>query len=157
MRWYAFPDGWRPLFCIVSLLTAPSSLTIDACFLIYVSHMANFLHFIFLVSYMANFFGDILLIGDGITLTAANMASRENMGKTIASTRKARGLTQKQLAEQTGINKTTLSEIENGRFTGSLDIFERYLDAVGLQLELATKQHRLPGWDEVDKLFAEDE
>ncbi|WP_038912044.1 helix-turn-helix transcriptional regulator [Dickeya dadantii] len=85
------------------------------------------------------------------------MASRESMGKTIASTRKACGLTQKQVAEQTGINKTTLSEIENGRFTGSLDIFERYLDAVGLQLELMTKQHRLPGWDEVDKLFAEDE
>ncbi|UMB76363.1 helix-turn-helix domain-containing protein [Dickeya fangzhongdai] len=119
--------------------------------------MANFLYFISLVSYMANFFGGILLIGDGITLTAASMASRESMGKTIASTRKARGLTQRQLAEQTGINKTTLSEIENGRFTGSLDIFERYLDAVGLQLELVMKQHRLPGWDEVDKLFAEDE
>ncbi|QUJ70485.1 helix-turn-helix transcriptional regulator (plasmid) [Photobacterium sp. GJ3] len=84
------------------------------------------------------------------------MSSRAEIGNTIAKTRKASGATQKQMAERTGINKTTLSEIENGRFTGSLDIFERYLDAVGLQLEVTPKQHQLPNWDELDELFGED-
>ncbi|KKC99672.1 MULTISPECIES: helix-turn-helix domain-containing protein [Photobacterium] len=84
------------------------------------------------------------------------MANRESIGKAIATARKARGATQKAMAEQTGINKTTLSEIENGRFTGSLDIFERYLDAVGLQLQVSPKQHQLPDWDDIDTLFDED-
>ncbi|WP_368501968.1 helix-turn-helix transcriptional regulator [Photobacterium sp. 1_MG-2023] len=84
------------------------------------------------------------------------MSSRAEIGNTIAKARKASGATQKQMAERTGINKTTLSEIENGRFTGSLDIFERYLDAVGLQLEVTPKQHQLPNWDELDELFGED-
>ncbi|WCE29332.1 helix-turn-helix domain-containing protein [Vibrio sp. SCSIO 43137] len=85
------------------------------------------------------------------------MANRESIGKEIAKQRKGQGFTQKQMADQTGINKTTLSEIENGRFTGSLDIFERYLDAVGLQLEVSTKKHKLPDWDEIEELFREDE
>lgn len=85
------------------------------------------------------------------------MANRESIGKDIAKQRKAQGFTQKQMADKTGINKTTLSEIENGRFTGSLDIFERYLDGVGLQLEVSTKQHKLPDWDEIKDLFGEDE
>lgn len=85
------------------------------------------------------------------------MASRESIGKEAAKQRKALGYTQKQLAEKTGINKTTLSEIENGRFTGALDIFERYLDAVGLQLAVAPKQHQFPDWDEIEDLFREDD
>lgn len=85
------------------------------------------------------------------------MANRDTIGKEIASQRKAQGFTQKQMAEQTGINKTTLSEIENGRFTGSLDIFERYIDAVGLQLQVAPKKHILPDWDDIEELFGEDD
>lgn len=85
------------------------------------------------------------------------MANRETIGRQVAQQRKILGYTQKQLAEITGINKTTLSEIENGRFTGALDIFERYLDAVGLQLDVSLKRHRLPDWDELDELFKEDD
>lgn len=85
------------------------------------------------------------------------MASRELIGKEIAKQRKSLGSTQNQMADKTGINKTTLSKIENGRFTGSLDIFERYLDAVGLQMEVTPKQHQLPDWDEIEDLFAEDD
>ncbi|WP_240513375.1 helix-turn-helix domain-containing protein [Vibrio splendidus] len=65
-------------------------------------------------------------------------------------------LTQVQVSELTRINKTTISEIENGRFTGSFDIFERLLDAVGLQFEVVEKVHQLPDWDEIEDLFAED-
>lgn len=85
------------------------------------------------------------------------MASREKMGTLIAQARKELHLTQQQIAQQTGIHKTTLSKIENGRFTGSLDIFERYIDAVGLELNISPKQHKLPSWEEIDELFGGDE
>ena len=61
------------------------------------------------------------------------------------------------MSEVTGINKTTISEIENGRFTGSFDIIERLIDAVGLQFEITDKKHSLPDWDDIEDLFSQDE
>ncbi|MBO1273259.1 helix-turn-helix transcriptional regulator [Shewanella sp. 4t3-1-2LB] len=85
------------------------------------------------------------------------MASRQTIGKTVSQYRKVLGLTQKHLSEITGIHKVTMSEIENGRFTGSFDILERLLDAVGLKFDMTPKRHELPDWDEIDSLFAEDD
>ena len=84
------------------------------------------------------------------------MATRGEIGKEIRLARKGLGYTQKSLSEKTKVNKTTISEIENGRFTGSFDIFERVLDAVGLQFNVSPKQHSLPHWDEIEKMFSED-
>lgn len=84
------------------------------------------------------------------------MSARQHIGGQIRAARKRLSQTQKQMAETTGIHKSTLSEIENGRFTGSLDILERYLDAVGLKLTVAEKVRRLPDWDELDELFGDD-
>ena len=80
------------------------------------------------------------------------MVNREEIGKKISANRKTLGLTQKQVSEITGINKTTISEIENGRFTGSFDIFECLIGAVGLQFEITDKKHSLPDWDEIEDL-----
>lgn len=85
------------------------------------------------------------------------MASRLEIGRKVRRERKALGYTQQKLSELTRINKTTISEIENGRFTGSFDIFERVLDAVGLQFDVSPKQHSLPHWDEIESMFDEDE
>ncbi|GEM80843.1 hypothetical protein VSU01S_30880 [Vibrio superstes NBRC 103154] len=85
------------------------------------------------------------------------MANREQIGRKIKQQRKDRQLTQLQLSELTRINKTTISEIENGRFTGSFDIFERLLDAVDLQFDVVAKEHTLPDWDDIEDLFSEDE
>ncbi|WP_353142553.1 helix-turn-helix domain-containing protein [Acinetobacter pragensis] len=85
------------------------------------------------------------------------MASRLEIGKKVRRERKALGYTQQKLSELTRINKTTISEIENGRFTGSFDIFERVLDAVDLQFDVSPKQHSLPHWDEIESMFDEDE
>ncbi|MBE0507491.1 MAG: helix-turn-helix transcriptional regulator [Marinospirillum sp.] len=84
------------------------------------------------------------------------MSARQHIGEQVCAARKRLSQTQKQMAETTGIHKSTLSEIENGRFTGSLDILERYLDAVGLKLTVAEKVRRLPDWDELDELFGDD-
>ncbi|CAM4278587.1 helix-turn-helix domain-containing protein [Acinetobacter pragensis] len=85
------------------------------------------------------------------------MASRLEIGKKVRRERKALGYTQQKLSELTRINKTTISEIENGRFTGSFDIFERVLDAVDLQFDVSPKQHSLPHWDEIESMFDEDD
>lgn len=85
------------------------------------------------------------------------MASRVEIGKKISMERKALGYTQQKLSELTRINKTTISEIENGRFTGSFDIFERVLDAVDLQFDVSPKQHLFPHWDEIENMFTEDD
>lgn len=85
------------------------------------------------------------------------MANREMIGKKISENRKRLRLTQQQVSENTGINKTTISEIENGRFTGSFDIFERLIDSVGLQFDITDKKRSLPDWDDIEDLFSEDE
>ncbi len=85
------------------------------------------------------------------------MSSRADIGKQISTRRKALGYTQQKLSGIAGINKTTISEIENGRFTGSFDIFERLLDAVDLQFEVTSKQHSLPDWDTIEDIFSEDD
>ncbi|MFT5809076.1 MAG: transcriptional regulator with XRE-family HTH domain [Moritella dasanensis] len=84
------------------------------------------------------------------------MSRRKNNGSKIALARKALNLTQKQLAATTGINKATLSQIENGKFSGSLDILERYLDALDLQFTVEPKKRQLPDWDELDTLFGDE-
>ena len=84
------------------------------------------------------------------------MASRAEIGKKVREARKKLGYTQQNLSLLTRINKTTISEIENSRFTGSFDIFERVLDAVDLQFEVAQKKHTLPDWDEIKDMFSED-
>ena len=84
-----------------------------------------------------------------------DMATRGEIGKEIRLARKRLGYTQKSLSEKTKVNKTTISEIENGRFTGSFDIFERVLDGVGLQFEVNKKKFNLPQWDEIEEIFSE--
>jgi len=81
------------------------------------------------------------------------MSARQFIGTKAKEMRKKSAQTQKRLSEITGLPQSTLSEIENGRFTGSLDIMERYLDALGLQLTAVEKVQRLPDWDELDTLF----
>ncbi|MFA0718746.1 helix-turn-helix domain-containing protein [Vibrio splendidus] len=85
------------------------------------------------------------------------MACRYEIGLIIKQSRNNMGLTQVQVSKLTRINKTTISEIENGRFTGSFDIFERLLNAVDLQFEVVEKTHQLPSWDDIEELFAEDD
>lgn len=81
---------------------------------------------------------------------------REIIGKELSVMRKSHRKTQADMQKITGINKSTLSEIENGHFTGSLDILERYLDSLGYELAIEPKSHKLPDWDDLDGLFSED-
>lgn len=85
------------------------------------------------------------------------MASRKEIGEKIKLARKNLGYTQKTVSEKSGVNKTTISEIENGHFTGSFDLFEKVLSCVNLQFEVVPKKHKFPHWDEIESLFKEDD
>ncbi|MBL4829868.1 MAG: helix-turn-helix domain-containing protein [Aliivibrio sp.] len=81
--------------------------------------------------------------------------SRADIGRYIAKKRKALGHTQKESSDHSTVNKSTISQIENGKFTGSLHILEKYLDSIGLELDVKEKQAQLPDWDEIDEMFSE--
>ena len=98
-----------------------------------------------------------MLYSEQISRIRIDMASREEIGKEIRLARKALGYTQKNLSEKTNVNKTTISEIENGHFTGSFSIFESILNAVGLQFEVNKNKYKFPHWDEIEAMFAEDD
>lgn len=84
------------------------------------------------------------------------MASRGEIGKQIRLARKELGYTQKELSMKIRINKTTISEMENGRFTGSFDLFEKVLNGVSLQFEVVKLKRVFPDWDEIEEIFAEE-
>ncbi|MHC5172145.1 helix-turn-helix domain-containing protein (plasmid) [Acinetobacter johnsonii] len=85
------------------------------------------------------------------------MASRKEIGEKIKLARRNLGYTQKTVSERSGVHKTTISEIENGHFTGSYDLFEKVLSCVGLQFDVVAKERRFPHWDEIESLFKEDD
>ncbi|MFH7805017.1 MULTISPECIES: helix-turn-helix domain-containing protein [unclassified Acinetobacter] len=85
------------------------------------------------------------------------MASRKEIGQAICSARKKLGYTQKVVSEKSGVHKTTISEMENGRFTGSFDLFEKVLNCVELQFQVVPKMRKFPHWDEIESLFKEDD
>src|SRR5688572_12325483 len=58
----------------------------------------------------------------------------KGLGERIKLLRKGRGLTLVEIAKKTGIDQATLSRIENGRMTGTLDSHTRIAGALGLGL-----------------------
>nr|WP_305842296.1 helix-turn-helix transcriptional regulator [Photobacterium leiognathi] len=84
------------------------------------------------------------------------MTIRPDIGKVVKERRKELGLTQKQVSELSSINKTTISEIENGRFIGSFDIFDKVIGSIDLEFIVRRKVRRIPNLDELEELFGDD-
>lgn len=55
---------------------------------------------------------------------------KEQVGKLIRETRKAKGLTQKELGERIGVAESTLSRFENGEQNLTLETLARISDAL---------------------------
>lgn len=70
--------------------------------------------------------------------------SEYNIINAIVKARKAKNLTQKQLAERTGIDQSDISKIENGNANPSLSTLKRLADGMDmiLKLELIPKKSR---------------
>jgi len=78
------------------------------------------------------------------------MLSLTSIGNRIAERRKARKLTQAQLAGDAGISRATLDALENGR-AGELGFTKitKLLAALGLELTLQTASSQRPTLDEL--------
>jgi transcriptional regulator with XRE-family HTH domain len=62
--------------------------------------------------------------------------------RAIVDARNSQNLTQKELAERTGINQADISKIENGTRNPSLNLLKRLADGMGmvLKIEFVPKQ-----------------
>ena len=62
--------------------------------------------------------------------------------RAIVDARTSRNLTQKELAERTGINQADISKIENGTRNPSVNLLKRLADGMGmaLRIEFVPKQ-----------------
>jgi len=77
------------------------------------------------------------------------MAEYENLQpeyevlKALLSARKSRNLTQQELAERTGVNRSDISKLENGNSNPTIAILQRLADGMDmkLKLEFVPKNH----------------
>ncbi len=80
---------------------------------------------------------DYLLVMDkSPTLT---IRSLRQAAAALRSRRRARGITQQQLAATTGTAQSTISDIETGVVSVSLDVYLRLLEALGTDLLVADR------------------
>jgi len=85
------------------------------------------------------------------------MFSRISNGKVIRKKRKELGKTQRQLADEIYINRSIISQIENGKFTGSLRSYEKYVNSLGLELVVAPIKSKIPDFDSLQNMFEDSE
>lgn len=64
------------------------------------------------------------------------MNRKEYIGNKIAEARKKKRLTQKSVAELTGIDKTTISKIEKGKINATIDTIDKLCEAVGARIRI---------------------
>lgn len=66
--------------------------------------------------------------------------SLRQAGFTLRARRTARKISQKQLGEMTGTAQSTISDIENGVVSVSLDVYLRLLEALGAELSATDRR-----------------
>jgi transcriptional regulator with XRE-family HTH domain len=79
----------------------------------------------------------------------------ENIGLSLKEARNKQNLSQQDMSAQTGINRSVISKIETGSYTGSLTKLVTYLDHMGLELHTRSKAFSYPQFDELDSEFRE--
>ena len=68
-----------------------------------------------------------------------------DIGKRLRQVREAKGLSQQDLEDRSGLPRTHISVIENGRSTPSFHVLERWAKALGIELhELFNVEHSQP-------------
>ena len=63
-------------------------------------------------------------------------ATRERMGLRIASLRKLAGMSQEQLAERAGLQRTHVSRIEAGKYAVTLETIQAIAEALGMTVDI---------------------
>ena len=62
------------------------------------------------------------------------MSLQEDLGKTIIRLRKEKGYSQEAFANEAGIDRRYMSDIENGKRNISIDILERVCNKLGVKI-----------------------
>lgn len=70
---------------------------------------------------------------------AHSIRSLRQAGAILRARRSARQISQKQLGEMTGTAQSTISDIENGVVSVSLDVYLRLLEALGAELSVTDR------------------
>ena len=63
-------------------------------------------------------------------------ANRIRIGQRIRELREEQGLTSTQLADMCGLTQSTISKIENGRWSASIDILSRICEALDARVDI---------------------
>ena len=85
-------------------------------------------------------------ISDMVDKATQSIRSLRQAAAALRSRRRALGITQTQLAAITGTAQSTISDIENGVVSVSLDVYLRLLEALGADL---TVTDRKTGQDDI--------
>lgn len=64
------------------------------------------------------------------------MNDRQRIGSRLRELREAQGLTTTQLGERCGLTQSTISKIENGRWSASIDILSKVCEVLGAKVEI---------------------
>ena len=64
------------------------------------------------------------------------MDIRERIGKRIAYLRQENGLSQRQLAELSGVGNTHIARIEMGKYNIRVDVLKKLADALGVEIKI---------------------
>lgn len=61
---------------------------------------------------------------------------RQRIGQQIAELRQKRGLSQYQLADLSGVGRSHITRIEQGKYNVRIDILDKLVEALGGKLEI---------------------
>lgn len=81
---------------------------------------------------------------------------REAIGHQLKVERKLRQYTQADVADAVKTDKAVISRIENGVYTGSLKVLERYLDHLGFHLCIEQTVPQRPQFEQLAELFPDE-
>ncbi|MBX2989211.1 MAG: helix-turn-helix transcriptional regulator [Bdellovibrionaceae bacterium] len=70
-----------------------------------------------------------------------NIRSLEDIGTIVRQTRKARGLSQEELARISGVGRRFISELEHGKKTMEFGKALHVLKRLGLDLSITSREH----------------
>jgi transcriptional regulator with XRE-family HTH domain len=73
---------------------------------------------------------------------AQRQKTRDRIGLRIATLRKMQGLTQEQLADKAGIQRTHLSRIEAGKYAVALETIQAIAEALGMTVDIVDERLR---------------
>lgn len=77
-------------------------------------------------------------------------------GALLKERRKARGWTQRDVAEKTGLSKPQIIAMEKGQFTGGIKYLRKFLELLDLEISFTEKNYSFPQLEELAELFKDD-